>query len=396
METAAYQWMLRRVVATTVAMISGAASALPPRPIVVGLTGSIGMGTSTASNWLKRAGIKVHDADACVHGLYGPNGPAVEPVCAAFPGVMADDGSIDRGKLSSALREPGASIEMLNKIVHPLVAADRDAFIVRAAADGEWLVVLDIPLLLETMDEATRSRILDAVVVVSAPAEVQRARVLERPGMTAEKFEYILSKQVSDAEKRAAADFIIETGHESFAPASSASALPRASSRSIATVPSRGATAPAPPRLRPFPHIAGVSVDLDDTLRVFPLFSRRGGARGRVVELLPRVYASAAFSPSAFRGATKALMTEQPLLAHDFTALQQIALRALAAEHGDDPENADRVIERFLHARSDVFDHFFADAAPSLQALREQLGLRVGGVTNGNCDAPPRRGLDQL
>lgn len=348
------------------------------------------MGKSTASNWLKRAGIKVHDADACVHGLYGPNGPAVEPVCAAFPGVMADDGSIDRGKLSSALREPGASIEMLNKIVHPLVAADRDAFIVRAAADGEWLVVLDIPLLLETMDEATRSRILDAVVVVSAPAEVQRARVLERPGMTAEKFEYILSKQVSDAEKRAAADFIIETGHESFAPARAqlARCLESLLSKHRDSYISWRDCASAAAAATPSPHIAGVSVDLDDTLwpTMPPLLAAQEAREDALVELLPRVYASAAFSPSAFRGATKALMTEQPLLAHDFTALQQIALRALAAEHGDDPENADRVIERFLHARSDVFDHFFADAAPSLQALRERLGLRVGSVTNGNCD----------
>ena len=170
--------MLRRFLATTVAMASAAVARSPP--VVVGLTGSIGIGKSTASNWLKSAGIKVHDADACVHALYAPNGPAVAPVCAAFPGVEATDGSIDRAKLSAALRQPGASIETLNKIVHPLVTADRDAFVLRAAADGEWLVVLDIPLLLETMDATTRYRLLDAIVVVSAPADIQRARVLAR------------------------------------------------------------------------------------------------------------------------------------------------------------------------------------------------------------------------
>lgn len=177
------------------------------------------MGKSTASKWLKSAGIPVHDADACVHALYAAGGPAVAPVCAAFPGVMADDGSIDRAKLSAALREPGASIEALNKIVHPLVKADREAFVERSAHAGEWLVVLDIPLLLETMDAETRGTLLAALLVVSAPADVQRARVLSRPGMTADKFEFILGKQVPDAAKRAAADFIIETGHESFAPA---------------------------------------------------------------------------------------------------------------------------------------------------------------------------------
>lgn len=207
--------MLRRLIATTMAVTASAS----PRPIVVGLTGSIGMGKSTASKWLKSAGVKVHDADACVHALYAPGGAAVAPVCTAFPGVEAADGGIDRAKLSAALREPGVSIEALNKIVHPLVKADRDAFIERSADAGEWLVVLDVPLLLETMDEETRQNLLSALLVVSAPADVQRARVLSRPGMTSDKFDFILSKQVPDATKRAAADFLIETGHESFTPA---------------------------------------------------------------------------------------------------------------------------------------------------------------------------------
>jgi dephospho-CoA kinase len=388
--------MLRRFLATTVAMASAAVARSPP--VVVGLTGSIGMGKSTASNWLKSAGIKVHDADACVHALYAPNGPAVAPVCAAFPGVEATDGSIDRAKLSAALRQPGASIETLNKIVHPLVTADRDAFVLRAAADGEWLVVLDIPLLLETMDATTRYRLLDAIVVVSAPADIQRARVLARPGMTADKFEFILSKQVPDADKRAAADFIIETGHESFAPARAQLARCLQSLaethrdaflawRDSAATPGP-AVADAPPAGDAGGCVVGVSVDLDDTLwpTMPPLIEAQKARDAALAELLPKVHASGAFSASAFRGATKALMAEQPLLDHDFTALQQIALRRLAVEHGDDPENANRVLERFLDARSDVFAHFFAETVPCLEALRARLGLRVGSVTNGNCD----------
>ena len=191
------------------------------RPIVIGLTGSIGMGKSTASTYLRSAGVRVHDADACVHSLYSPGGAAVEPVCAAFPGVRGAAGGIDRSLLSAAVAKVGKdeALKTLERIVHPLVAADRDGFIEQAANDGEWLVVLDVPLLLETMSAADRGQLCDALVVVSAPADVQRERVLARPGMSADKFEFILSKQVPDAEKRAAADFIIDTSSPSLAPA---------------------------------------------------------------------------------------------------------------------------------------------------------------------------------
>ena len=149
------------------------------RPLVLGLTGSIGMGKSTASEWWRRAGIRVHDSDATVHALYGAGGAAVEPIGAAFPGVIAADGGIDRAALSQAIAVAGReqSFKTLEKIVHPLVSASRAAFVAEAAAAGEWLVVVDVPLLFETNpDEASlRAAGVDAVLVMSAPEDVQVA-----------------------------------------------------------------------------------------------------------------------------------------------------------------------------------------------------------------------------
>ena len=141
------------------------------------------------------------DADACVHQLYASGGAAVEQVEAAFPGTKAADGSVDRALLSSALPAfdggRDAALKVLEAIVHPLVLQERLKFLDEAQRDGEWLVILDIPLLFEThADDAALREPCDAVMVVSAPAEVQRARVLQRPGMTTERFEFILSKQV--------------------------------------------------------------------------------------------------------------------------------------------------------------------------------------------------------
>lgn len=173
--------------------------------IVIGLTGSIGMGKSTTAKMFAEAGVPVHDSDEAVHRLY--SGAAVPLVEAAFPGVTVD-GRIDRNLLGQRVIGNSDAIRKLETIVHPLVRADADAFLARHRAAGAKIVVLDIPLLFET---GGRDRV-DKVVVVSAPAEVQRARVLARPGMTAEKFEAILARQVPDAEKRRLADFVVDTG----------------------------------------------------------------------------------------------------------------------------------------------------------------------------------------
>jgi dephospho-CoA kinase len=171
---------------------------------VLGLTGSLGMGKSTTAKLFADEGVPVHDADAAVHRLYA--GEAVGPIEAAFPGT-AVGGTIDRTKLGAHLVAHPAEFAKLEAIVHPLVRRAEEKFL--AQNKDVPVVVLDIPLLYETGAE----RRCDAVVVVSAPPEVQRARVFERPGMTEERFAAILQKQLPDAEKRAHADFVVNSGH---------------------------------------------------------------------------------------------------------------------------------------------------------------------------------------
>ncbi|MBX3579296.1 MAG: dephospho-CoA kinase [Rhizobiaceae bacterium] len=173
--------------------------------IVLGLTGSIGMGKSTTAKMFADEGVPVHDSDEAVHRLYaGAAAPLVE---AAFPGTV-DDGAVNREKLAKVVLGDGAAIRRLEAIIHPLVRADAASFLDTARRAGAPLAVLDIPLLFET---GGRARV-DRVAVVTAPAKVQRERVLARPGMTPEKFEAILARQVPDAEKRARADYIVDTG----------------------------------------------------------------------------------------------------------------------------------------------------------------------------------------
>ena len=172
--------------------------------IRLGLTGSIGMGKSTIAAMFRDEGVPVWDADESVHRLYATSDIAKSRLRQAFGDVLTD-GVVDRAKLSNVLKTRPEGFETLNAIVHPLVVGDRRDFIAEHYAAP--LVVTDIPLLYETGAEA----LLDKVLVVSAPAEVQRARVMARPGMTAEKFEAILARQMSDADKRARADFIIDT-----------------------------------------------------------------------------------------------------------------------------------------------------------------------------------------
>ena len=174
--------------------------------IVIGLTGSIGMGKSTTAGLFAKAGIAVNDADQVVHELY--RGEAVEPIRAAFPDAVTD-GMVNRVVLAENLAKNPAKFKELEAIVHPLVRAREREFLESRRKAGDDMVVLDIPLLFETGGEKR----VDVVVVVSADAEVQRKRVLERAGMTEEKFAMILSRQVPDAEKRKRANFIVDTGH---------------------------------------------------------------------------------------------------------------------------------------------------------------------------------------
>lgn len=175
--------------------------------IVIGLTGSIGMGKSTASATFRRLGVPVFDADAAVHGLQARGGRAVAPIGAAFPGSVVD-GRVDREALRRAVLGNPAALKQLERIVHPLVRDEEHRFLARARRQGRRLVVLDVPLLLETGGEKR----VDQVVVVSAPAAVQAARVLRRPGMTAERLASIRARQMPDAEKRRRANHVIPTG----------------------------------------------------------------------------------------------------------------------------------------------------------------------------------------
>ena len=173
---------------------------------ILGLTGSIGMGKSATAAMFRARAVPVHDADASVHALY--RGPAAPPIEAAFPGTVVD-GVVDRPALSGRVLGDAAALKRLEAIVHPLVRAAEEEFLAAARRAGAPLVVLDVPLLLETGGEAR----CDAVLVVTADAGEQRRRILARPGMTAARMEAILAKQMPDAEKRRRAHFIVDTGH---------------------------------------------------------------------------------------------------------------------------------------------------------------------------------------
>jgi dephospho-CoA kinase len=165
------------------------------------------MGKSATAALFAARGIPVYDADAAVHATYAPGGEAVAPIEWAFPGVIGADGGIDRAKLRHKVTNNPDAMKKLESIVHPIVGGTQRAFLARAEAEGHDIVVLDIPLLFETGGEKR----VDVTIVVSAPPDIQRQRVLERPGMTPEKFEQIVSRQVPDEEKRRRADFVVDT-----------------------------------------------------------------------------------------------------------------------------------------------------------------------------------------
>jgi dephospho-CoA kinase len=195
---------------------------------ILGLTGSLGMGKSTTARFFAEEGVPVHDADAVVHRLY--EGEAAAAIEAAFPGTTAG-GKVDRTRLAARVLGDPAALARLEAIVHPLVQDAERRLIAEARSRGEKVAVLDIPLLFESGAD----RRVDAVVVVSAPPEVQRARVLERPGMTVDKLEAILARQMPDAEKRARADFVVDTSQGFDA----ARAQVRAILAAVATMPKR-------------------------------------------------------------------------------------------------------------------------------------------------------------
>lgn len=176
--------------------------------IVLGLTGSVGMGKSTAAAMLRRLGVPVHDADVTVHRLMAPGGAAVAAVAKAFPDARRKEGGIDRAALGRRVFADAKALQRLEGILHPLVRQSQQRFLATARARREPLVVLDVPLLFEGGGAAR----CDKVLVVSAPPAVQRARVMARPGMTEARFRAILAKQMPDREKRRRADYVVPSG----------------------------------------------------------------------------------------------------------------------------------------------------------------------------------------
>jgi dephospho-CoA kinase len=174
-----------------------------PKPFVIGLTGSIGMGKSETAKLFAAEGVPVHDADAAVAELYGRNGEAVQILASEFPAAIKD-GAVDRAALSALVAHDPAALKKLESLVHPLVAAQRQKFVAAAKAP---IILFDIPLLFETGAD----REVDAIVVASAPEAVQRERVLARPGMTAEKFHALKARQMDDAQKRQQAHYVVIT-----------------------------------------------------------------------------------------------------------------------------------------------------------------------------------------
>ena len=195
---------------------------------ILGLTGSVGMGKSTTVRFFADEGVPVHDADAVVHQLY--EGEAAGAIEAAFPGTTTG-GKVDRAKLGARVLDDAVALKRLEAIVHPLVQRAQERLLAAAEAQGAKVAVLDVPLLFEV----GKDRQCDAVVVVTAPAEVQRGRVLERPGMTAEKLDAVLARQLPDAEKRRRADFIVDSSQGFDA----ARAQVRAILAAVATMPKR-------------------------------------------------------------------------------------------------------------------------------------------------------------
>lgn len=174
---------------------------------IIGLTGSIGMGKSTTAAMFEALGVPVFDADAAVHTLYAPGGRAVPLIRAVFPDAIGDDGGVDRKRLGHHMRADPLNLDVLTSFVHPWVGEMRADFLAKAQANKSKAVLFDIPLLFETGGDGK----VDATVVVTAPTDIQRARVLARPGMTADLFDALLARQMPDVEKRNRADFIIST-----------------------------------------------------------------------------------------------------------------------------------------------------------------------------------------
>mmetsp|Transcript_6652 Transcript_6652/g.6777 ORF Transcript_6652/g.6777 Transcript_6652/m.6777 type:complete len:555 (+) Transcript_6652:134-1798(+) len=364
----------------------GASSSSPSKILQVGLTGSIGMGKSACTNHFRSMGFPVFDADAAVHKLYSTNGAAVDRIKLVYPDAIID-AAVSRPILGKKVMENSAVLKVLEDIVHPLVAAERRLFFDKAKDQGHFLVIYDIPLLLENPSNHD----VDYVVVATADAATQRDRVLKRPGMTEDKFLSLLAKQMPDEQKRKLADYLIHTDHDSYAPAKAqvASIIENIIEKHPILW-SRWKLQGSERLKEKSSSIADsfdlVVFDLDDTLvPVFdPIKVATEALSLHMDEFMPLTAEEMKVEKRLWNEMSR-ISKENPLLAHDLTEVRKAALRALATPHNEQ-DRVDDAINLFVSMRSHVAPHLYEDVIPCLEWLTKDIGVHVAVLTNGNAN----------
>ena len=367
-----------------------------PSPLQLGLTGSIGMGKSAVASQFARMGFPVFDADATVHKLYSKNGNAVEAIRNIFPDAVIDD-VVNRTILASKCLNTPNALKQLEDIVHPLVAIERQKFYENANNEGHLCVIYDIPLLLEKPD----SQKVDYVLVVTADAEIQKKRVLNRPNMTIDKFQSILSKQMPDHEKREKADFLIRTDFRGYAPAKAQVAriletLIEAHPIIWSAWKSRGSSMTLPLKSSSSSSSSlsnneivsnlfdVVIFDLDDTLApVGDVLMKAAAAMMTFME--QKMPQTAAVAKTNLKDTMISISKENMLITHDLTEVRREALYVLSSDKGDEAKYVDEAIDIFIKVRSNVTAYLYDDVKECLDWLVSN-NVRIGVLTNGNAD----------
>jgi len=357
----------------------------PFSALQIGLTGSIGMGKSTMDKQFRQLGFSVFDADEEVHNFYSIGGDAVVPIHSLIPDAIVN-GAVNRKVLTEKILKEPEILQRIESIVHPLVNLKRMKFIEAANERGDFLIVHDIPLLFETQ----QSKKFDYVVVVTADKELQKRRVLARPGMTIEKFEAILKKQVPDEEKRQQADFLIHTDYEGHAAARAQ--IAKIIETVILTHPDRwnqwkqrqSDISWMDSKIHPLRKMFDMFLfDLDDTL--VPVLVQLQAAQMALFEFME------IHMPNSFlilKSSMKQLLIEaklkNPLLAHDLTALRRLAILNVAEVYAEE-SRVDEAMQVFLEARSAISDNLYDDVLQCFDWLTS-AGVRIGILTNGNAN----------